>query len=101
MITPAYRILKIEGRPVLLCLRCDRYSYHPDDITNRYCGHCRCFLATWEGEEVALRRLLAEAEIYVRAYKCQCDAPDGIAGASRLLRKMGQALTHSKETSLC
>jgi len=96
MITPAYRVLKIQGIPVLLCLRCDRYSYHPDDIRTRYCGHCHCFLDTWEGEEVALRRLLAAASIYVRAYQFQTAAPDGIAGASRLLRTLEQVLTPSR-----
>jgi len=93
MITQAYRILQSDGTPALLCLRCDRISYHPEDIAHRYCGHCHCFLAEWEGEEVALRRLVAEAEIYVRAYKCHCDAPEGREGARRLLRKMGQVLT--------
>lgn len=32
----------------------------------------------------ALRELLIEAEDYVRAYKCQCNAINGIDGASKV-----------------
>jgi len=39
-----------------------------------------------------LEELLAEAEIYVRAYKTQHDAPKGIEGASRFLRKLGDTI---------
>lgn len=39
-------------------------------------------------EEITrLRAELAEAETYVRAYKCQCDAPKGIEGASAWLKR--------------
>ncbi|HEX9996690.1 MAG TPA: hypothetical protein VGB45_06075 [Abditibacterium sp.] len=28
----------------ITCLICNRTSYHPDDIKNRYCGNCHRFL---------------------------------------------------------
>ena len=44
MITKPYRILRIRGSEVLLCLCCDRWSAHPQDILHHYCGYCRVFL---------------------------------------------------------
>ena len=44
MITPAWRTLQIHGQPCLLCLVCNRYSFHPMDIQERYCGSCHLFL---------------------------------------------------------
>ena len=38
MITDTYRVLTLQGQSVLLCLLCNRVSYHLDDITQRYCG---------------------------------------------------------------
>lgn len=26
---------------IIICPQCLRYSAHPDDITNRWCGHCK------------------------------------------------------------
>ncbi len=31
-------------RPCFTCPRCGRTSYHPDDVLNAYCGHCRAFM---------------------------------------------------------
>jgi hypothetical protein len=45
MITHAYRLLTIGGASGLLCLLCDRFSAHPDDIAHRYCSACHVFLA--------------------------------------------------------
>jgi hypothetical protein len=44
MITLPYRLLRIRDTTVLLCLLCDRWSAHPDDILWKYCGYCHCFL---------------------------------------------------------
>jgi len=30
-------------RPAIVCPRCGRVSFHPQDITNRYCGACHRF----------------------------------------------------------
>jgi hypothetical protein len=44
MITAAYRILRIKGTETILCLLCDRYSAHPQDIAYKYCGWCHVWL---------------------------------------------------------
>lgn len=44
MITTPYRILRINGVQVLLCLVCDRWSTHPQDLLHHYCGFCHLFL---------------------------------------------------------
>lgn len=44
MVTVAWRILSIQGHPVLLCLLCDRYSANVHDIEERYCGYCHRYL---------------------------------------------------------
>lgn len=44
MITAPYRILRIRDCEVLLCLVCDRWSAHPQDILHHYCGYCHRFL---------------------------------------------------------
>ena len=44
MITHAWRVMTLHGHPALLCLCCNRYSYHPDDITHHFCGGCGLFL---------------------------------------------------------
>lgn len=31
------------GVPYIHCLRCDRTSYHPTDVEQRYCGACKTF----------------------------------------------------------
>lgn|SRR5574341_913304 len=46
MMTHAYRVLALQGQPALLCLLCDRVSYHPEDIAQCYCGWCHVFLKT-------------------------------------------------------
>jgi len=32
-----------SGVPAIKCLRCGMCSFHPDDIAQRYCGHCHEF----------------------------------------------------------
>jgi hypothetical protein len=32
-----------QGQQYILCRTCDRRSYHPRDIIERYCGHCHVF----------------------------------------------------------
>jgi hypothetical protein len=44
MLTPAFRILHDRDSPCLLCLVCNRISYNPNDIRERYCGGCHLFL---------------------------------------------------------
>ena len=46
MITKPWRILRIQGHEVLLCLFCDKYSANPNDIAARYCGFCHRWLGT-------------------------------------------------------
>lgn len=42
-----YDLLVVEERRRLLlairCHTCDRVSFHPTDVTERYCGHCHRF----------------------------------------------------------
>ena len=42
MITPAYRIMAHanSGYEALLCLVCNRISWNPNDVKQRYCGAC-------------------------------------------------------------
>lgn len=44
MITPAYRVLHYRDFPCLLCLVCNRISYNPYDLRERYCSACQQFL---------------------------------------------------------
>lgn len=44
MKTHAYRLLHVHGQRLILCLLCNRYSAHPDDIAEHFCGHCRIWL---------------------------------------------------------
>jgi hypothetical protein len=44
MITDAYRILTLAGEPALLCLLCNRVSFHPQDIDFTYCAACHAWL---------------------------------------------------------
>jgi hypothetical protein len=44
MLTPPYRILHYRGYRCLLCLACNRMSWHPNDIRQKYCGYCQVFL---------------------------------------------------------
>lgn len=44
MVTKAYRILTLSGMDILVCLLCDRWTRHPDDIAKHYCGWCHTWL---------------------------------------------------------
>lgn len=33
----------VGSRPAITCPRCGRTSYHPKDVTERYCGACHLF----------------------------------------------------------
>jgi hypothetical protein len=44
MITEAYRVLTLAGAEALLCLLCNRVSYHPQDIDFTYCAACHVWL---------------------------------------------------------
>lgn len=33
----------VSGQAGIHCLRCDRVSWHPEDVRSRYCGHCHEF----------------------------------------------------------
>lgn len=35
--------LLVQGGTAILCLRCGFRSFHPEDIRQRYCGHCHQF----------------------------------------------------------
>lgn len=42
------------GDDSITCKRCGRTSHHPEDVANRYCGHCHVFLddnATYIGPD--------------------------------------------------
>lgn len=41
---PTYVMIESRsGAPAIRCLRCGMVSFHPDDIEERYCGHCHEF----------------------------------------------------------
>jgi hypothetical protein len=44
MITPPYRILEYRGREGLLCLACNTFSWHPNDVRYLFCAKCELFL---------------------------------------------------------
>jgi hypothetical protein len=44
VITPAFRLLVLRGQLHLLCLLCDTFSCHPEDVSQRYCWRCNQFL---------------------------------------------------------
>jgi hypothetical protein len=44
MITDAYRVLQVQGETALLCLFCNRLSFHPQDIDFTYCAACHVWL---------------------------------------------------------
>lgn len=46
MITPAFRIVwsPTSNVPGILCLICNRISWHLHDVATRYCGACHLFL---------------------------------------------------------
>lgn len=33
----------VEGGKAIKCLRCGRTSWHPEDVSHRYCGACHAF----------------------------------------------------------
>lgn len=39
-----------DGSPWIMCLDCQRKSYHPEDIKQRYCGNCHKFHPPVNGE---------------------------------------------------
>jgi hypothetical protein len=45
MRTDAWRVLWLDGHKALICLCCNRFGFAPQDIAQRYCGHCHRFLA--------------------------------------------------------
>tara|TARA_Y100000310_G_scaffold194428_2_gene194407 strand:+ start:3674 stop:4105 length:432 start_codon:yes stop_codon:yes gene_type:complete len=38
-----YELVEDRGSPGIKCLRCNRTSYHPEDVRQRYCGYCHEF----------------------------------------------------------
>lgn len=42
-------IIVRDGKAIT-CLLCGLTSYHPDDVKNRYCGHCHIFHDDPHGE---------------------------------------------------
>ncbi len=44
MIREAFLVIRLRGHAALICLLCDQISYHPEDVTQRYCGACGTFL---------------------------------------------------------
>lgn len=44
-VTPLSEDAKRIHGPSITCPRCQRTSYHPEDIRQRYCGHCHAFHA--------------------------------------------------------
>ena len=32
-----------DGLPYILCLKCNMKSYHPRDVSEKYCGNCHIF----------------------------------------------------------
>lgn len=36
---------QIKFKPAIVCPRCGRTSYHPEDVRQRYCGNCHQFHA--------------------------------------------------------
>ncbi len=56
-----------EDRLSIVCPRCTRRSYHPEDVANRYCGACNQFHDVMEiGDQLsALRNSLAAAGLSI------------------------------------
>lgn len=42
--TPRYHLVRHMGQRCLLCRRCNRITFNPNDIAQRYCGFCHVFL---------------------------------------------------------
>ena len=54
-----YDVFGVEGQDAILCSVCGKTSYQPEDIRQRYCGHCQAFHDQWDRWhqlEVAERR---------------------------------------------
>lgn len=48
-----YTIIEYDGRSdAIKCLICERTSYNPNDVLNRYCGNCHAFHADLEAAHV-------------------------------------------------
>lgn len=39
----SYELGECSGRSYIKCSQCNRVSFHPQDIKERYCGGCRQF----------------------------------------------------------
>jgi ribosomal protein L37E len=44
MIQVLYSIVRKDGQLGIQCEACGMTSYHPEDITQRFCGNCHRFL---------------------------------------------------------
>jgi hypothetical protein len=42
--TRPYRVLMLRGMQGLLCLFCDSVTFKQDDVREKYCAKCKCFL---------------------------------------------------------
>jgi hypothetical protein len=66
-ITKRYIIALCDGLLSITCHTCGMTSYHPQDVANRYCGHCKVFHADagqWEAlNELALDEKVRNAEL--------------------------------------
>ncbi len=43
--TKTYALSESEktGQEQIMCLNCGRVSHNPNDVANKYCGHCHIF----------------------------------------------------------
>ncbi len=39
----SFELVTDRGAEGIKCFRCDRTSYHPEDVRHRYCGYCHEF----------------------------------------------------------
>jgi len=39
----SYKLIKKGNKVGIMCLRCDRISWCPDDVEYKYCGNCHKF----------------------------------------------------------
>ena len=57
-----YIIYVTRGGRCIKCRTCERISYHPDDIQNKYCGNCHEFLKEDNGR-VFYKRAIKEGRV--------------------------------------
>lgn len=48
-----YRIIQKNGQPAIICFECWNISFNPNDIEQRYCGHCKVFHPEYTAEHKA------------------------------------------------